>query len=210
MHASVRLGALFILQPPTVHEGATLLHTAVFASGVLYRPRWVLRRGGSLFDVELATTTAMTYVRQAAALSARLMAAPLGLRLEGGPLSRLFEATGFELGDASRWTAAHAASFCLLVVAAFEFLSRVVPFLFVRSGAIPARGRHHDVLDWKDTLCLSFNRCASVPFTYHYLKAAWVLPAVKWCERGTASSSSSVEQGAGLRHVSSLGHARLW
>jgi hypothetical protein len=49
------------------------------------------------------------------------------------------------------------------------------------AARIPTRGRHHDVLDSRDWLYLAINRAASVPFTYHYLRAAWVLPSVKWC-----------------------------
>ena len=120
---------------------------------------------------------------------------------DAGPVSALFAATGFQLEDWTVWTPAHATAFCLLVVAAFAFLNAIVPLLFSTRRAIPARGRHHDVLDVTDTLFLSFNRVASVPFTYHYLRAAWMWPAVKWCAtrgalsvggRGSEQHSSSV------------------
>ena len=98
-----------------------------------------------------------------------------------GPLASLFAATGFQLEDYSAWTPAQGCGFVLLVAGAFEFLNRAVPWVFATSRSIPQRGRHHDVLDATDTLYLAFNRLASVPFTYHYLRAAWVWPAVKWC-----------------------------
>jgi hypothetical protein len=97
-----------------------------------------------------------------------------------GPLGQLFEATGFQLEDFTAWSPAHALGFMLLVAGAFEFLNTSVPWLFATSRSIPQRGRHHDVLDATDTLYLAFNRLASVPFTYHYLRAAWVWPAIKW------------------------------
>jgi hypothetical protein len=97
-----------------------------------------------------------------------------------GPLGQWFEATGFQLEDYTAWSPAHALGFMLLVAGAFEFLNTAVPWLFATSRSIPQRGRHHDVLDATDTLYLAFNRLASVPFTYHYLRAAWVWPAIKW------------------------------
>jgi hypothetical protein len=91
---------------------------------------------------------------------------------------------GFVLHEASTWSLWHAAAFAATVVLIFEALSRAVPAAFAAAGRIPARGAHHDNLDSRDQLFLSINRACSVPFTYHYLKAAWLLPTVPWCVRG--------------------------
>lgn len=60
------------------------------------------------------------------------------------------EVTGFRFWDASSWSVQQAMVFVLGVACAFEFLGRIVPTLFGASRKIEMRGRHHDVLDWKD------------------------------------------------------------
>lgn len=60
------------------------------------------------------------------------------------------EMTGFRFWDAGSWSPQQAVVFVVGVACAFEFLGRVVPLLFGHAGKIEARGKHHDVLDWKD------------------------------------------------------------
>jgi hypothetical protein len=97
-------------------------------------------------------------------------------------LQRLAQADGFIATEASTWGLPHAAAFVGAVTVTFELLSHAVPALFApMPGRIEARGKHHDTLDARDYTFLAINRAASVPFTYHFLKAAWLLPCVKWC-----------------------------
>jgi len=101
------------------------------------------------------------------------------------PLTALFASTGFQLEDASHWTPAQAGCFSLAVMGALGFLNTVVPRLFAgRVASVPAQGSHHDRLDVKDHLFLAFNKLASVPFSYHFLRACWRHPAVHWCAAG--------------------------
>jgi len=115
----------------------------------------------------------------AAAAAAAEIADPSALHPAFAPLARLLPP---KPEDASTWSASHGLAFVGLVTATFEALSHVVPLVFgsVR-GRIEARGRHLDVLTPKDALFLLFNRAASVPFTYHFLRALYTAPVVQWC-----------------------------
>jgi hypothetical protein len=115
-------------------------------------------------------------------------------------LSRLAAAPGFVPTEAATWSAAHAACFLGAVGGAFEFLSHAVPRAFAGAARIAPRGAHHDTLDGRDRLFLAINRAASVPFTYHYLKAAWLLPCMKWCaalRARTQPPAAGLRRGAG-------------
>ena len=98
-------------------------------------------------------------------------------------LSRLVAPPGFVPEDVATWGPLHGVAFALAVVFTFEALTHIVPAVFspLTRDRIPARGKHHDVLDRTDLVYLAINRALSIPFTYHYLRTAWVAPFMRWC-----------------------------
>jgi len=73
-------------------------------------------------------------------------------------------------------------AFVVLVLAATEALSRVIPLVggsLVR-GRVQARGKHLDVLTFRDFLFVLINRFATVPFAYHLRQTLSVSPDVRW------------------------------
>ena len=98
-------------------------------------------------------------------------------------LSRLVAPPGVVPHEASTWGVPQGVAFALAVVFTFEALTHIVPAVFspLTRDRIPARGKHHDVLDRTDLVYLAINRALSIPFTYHYLRTAWVAPFMRWC-----------------------------
>jgi hypothetical protein len=112
-------------------------------------------------------------------------------------LAELLSPPGFVPHEASTWSAAHGVMFASAVCFTFEALTHIVPAVFgpLTADRIPARGKHHDVLDRQDLVYLTINRAMSVPFTYHYLRTAWVAPFMRWC----APLAARTRQRAGPR-----------
>lgn len=106
--------------------------------------------------------------------------APAG-GLAPGPISRVLDSVGFDLLQPLSWSPLQAGFFSLAVMGALGFLNNIVPLLFARSRSIPAQGSHLDALSPRDRAFLAFNRLASIPFSYHFVRAAWVLPSIAWC-----------------------------
>eukprot|EP00471_Norrisiella_sphaerica_P006185 CAMPEP_0184489740 /NCGR_PEP_ID=MMETSP0113_2-20130426/16248_1 /TAXON_ID=91329 /ORGANISM="Norrisiella sphaerica, Strain BC52" /LENGTH=251 /DNA_ID=CAMNT_0026873333 /DNA_START=181 /DNA_END=936 /DNA_ORIENTATION=+ len=87
---------------------------------------------------------------------------------------------GFQIDDASTWTAGQMAAFVLVIFLGLEILRYGVPLCFNWAPKIPVRGKHLDEFEFLDNVFIWFNKCAIGVFTYHLVKFCWSASGVEW------------------------------
>lgn len=91
------------------------------------------------------------------------------------------EPVAFAIYDASTWQLWHFVAWVAGILGGFEILSIIIPLaLEGRTEKIKENGKHLDVLEPVDIMCIAFNKLASTVFVYHVIRVTWFLPTVEW------------------------------
>uniref|UniRef100_A0A7S4PHW7 Uncharacterized protein n=1 Tax=Guillardia theta TaxID=55529 RepID=A0A7S4PHW7_GUITH len=89
----------------------------------------------------------------------------------------------FKFWDASTWSMPEYALWSVVILLGLELMSYLVneiPQRFFNPSAIPIRGKHLDVLSWKDISFITWNKFTTTLFTYHALRFCWLSPRIAW------------------------------
>lgn len=85
----------------------------------------------------------------------------------------------FVLHDASQWEPWHFAAWLAGITAGMHVLTVLIPAAFEStSKKIEIRGKHLDVLEPIDRLCININRLITAVFVYHFISVLWKLESI--------------------------------